>query len=314
MKPLSLILFSIVVVYHAHAQTRPMPHEWSATLRVVDEFGAPVPGALTWVSYSVPTENDDSKGHEQIRGMSDTNGLFQASHTDQSIALGFHAEKEGYYPTSIQHFLGFESDSKSVNWNPTQTMELVKIGKPIPMFAKRAEAKLLKEAEPLGFDLTAGDWVKPLGAGTNADMLFTAARDVKSAADYTAELRLTFPNNGDGIRVIPPLPTADTSSWLIRTAPETGYDPDRTWRVSAGSRPESVRGYYFRVRTVLDAEGKVKSALYGKITGDVRLFVGTKAPHAGISFDYYLNPTPNDRNLEFDPRRNLLPGARNVQP
>lgn len=23
---------------------------------------------------------------------------------------------------------------------------------------------------------------------------------------------------------------------------------------------------------------------------------------------YYLNPTPNDRNMEFDPKRNLLTG------
>ena len=25
-----------------------------------------------------------------------------------------------------------------------------------------------------------------------------------------------------------------------------------------------------------------------------------------IRFTYYLNPTPNDRNLEFDPTRNLM--------
>jgi hypothetical protein len=25
-----------------------------------------------------------------------------------------------------------------------------------------------------------------------------------------------------------------------------------------------------------------------------------------ISFTYYLNPTPNDRNMEFDPSRNLF--------
>jgi hypothetical protein len=38
--------------------------------------------------------------------------------------------------------------------------------------------------------------------------------------------------------------------------------------------------------------------------------VGTKAPRAGIAFQYYLNPTPNDRNVEFDPKQNLLGGLQ----
>lgn len=29
-----------------------------------------------------------------------------------------------------------------------------------------------------------------------------------------------------------------------------------------------------------------------------------------VLFTYYLNPTPNDRNLEFDPKRNLLQGLK----
>jgi hypothetical protein len=35
-------------------------------------------------------------------------------------------------------------------------------------------------------------------------------------------------------------------------------------------------------------------AHYGKIYGDF------------MNFTYYLNPTPNDRNVEFDPKRNLF--------
>jgi hypothetical protein len=26
-----------------------------------------------------------------------------------------------------------------------------------------------------------------------------------------------------------------------------------------------------------------------------------------MSFSYYFNPVPNDRNLEFDPKKNLFP-------
>ena len=58
------------------------------------------------------------------------------------------------------------------------------------------------------------------------------------------------------------------------------------------------RNYFFRVRTLLDEHGNVKSALYGKIYGDF------------MQFAYYLNPTPNDRNVEFDPKQNLLHGLK----
>ena len=48
----------------------------------------------------------------------------------------------------------------------------------------------------------------------------------------------------------------------------------------------------------MDKDGNVKSALYGKIYGGF------------MQFRYYLNPTPNDRNVEFDPKQNLLQGLK----
>jgi hypothetical protein len=53
---------------------------------------------------------------------------------------------------------------------------------------------------------------------------------------------------------------------------------------------------------VLDDKGDIVSANYAKLVGDIDL-------HAvrGVSFTYYFNPTPNDRNLEFNPGRNLFP-------
>ena len=54
------------------------------------------------------------------------------------------------------------------------------------------------------------------------------------------------------------------------------------------------RIYLFRVRTIIDDRGNILSAQYGKIYGDF------------MQFSYYLNLTPNDRNVEFDPKQNLL--------
>jgi hypothetical protein len=63
----------------------------------------------------------------------------------------------------------------------------------------------------------------------------------------------------------------------------------------------------------LDDSGNVKSALYGKIPGNFRFYAGTKAPTSGMGFDYYLNPTPNDRNVEFDPKRNLITALKPLE-
>ena len=98
---------------------------------------------------------------------------------------------------------------------------------------------------------------------------------------------------------------------MLRTAPEGGYNANLDLHYSNSLRPNPVPGYFIRVRSVLDENGKLKSALYGKITDNFKFFAGTKAPHAGLGFTYYLNPTPNDRNVEFDPQKNLM---KNLKP
>jgi hypothetical protein len=52
---------------------------------------------------------------------------------------------------------------------------------------------------------------------------------------------------------------------------------------------------------VLDEGGKVKSALYGKVMGPILC-----GAQGYVQFTYYLNPNPNDRNMEFDPTKNLF--------
>ena len=76
------------------------------------------------------------------------------------------------------------------------------------------------------------------------------------------------------------------------------------------------RCYYFRIRTELDKSGNVTRALYGKIYGDFQL-IGDGKKINDIKFLYYLNPTLNERNLEWDMKSNLCPTQeriRNPQP
>jgi hypothetical protein len=301
-KIIYLILVGITV-NSTHAQTLPIKHEWHATLKVIDEAGKPIAEANASIGYytnSVPTSAD---------GLTDTNGIFSASHSAYSGLLGFTAEKPGYYITRKGYDLGFTYDF--ARWNPTQTIILKKKINPIPMYAKEQELKFPKEDEAIGFDLMAGDWVTPYGKGFHADIFFTVHRKIINEREYDCTLTMIFPNKGDGIGVAPTEPDTDSEFKTSRTALENGYEPELDLHYTHSKRPDSVFGYFIRVRTELDQDGNIRSALYGKIKGNFRFYAGTIAPTAGMGFDYYLNPTPNDRNVEFDPKQNLM---KNLKP
>ena len=296
-------------------------YKWTATIKVVGENADPVVGAnVHLVQYTIlPPPPPGQPTYGEIKGLTDNNGVFVASHTDSSWTFGITAEKAGYYNTHINHDLyqPGQLDDKTVaaSRNSTITLVLKKIGRPIGMYAKKEESKVPKDNEPIGFDLMVGDWVAPYGAGKTTDLLFTVHRNIVSPQEFDADLDLTFPNAGDGIIVVPPAPDMGVSPLIMpHSAEESGYQPTLKWsyhNFSETSEPAS--GYFLRVRTILDSNGNVESALYGKIQGDVRFLVGTKAPRAGIAFTYYLNPTPNDRNVEFDVKHNLLGGLKSFE-
>jgi hypothetical protein len=299
MKKIVCLIFAGIAI-RACAQIEPPKHDWNVTLKVVDETGQPVEAAKTWVCYLLTN---------QIAGLTDTNGVFVASHHDGSENLAFQIKKLKYYSCWIEYHMG--RNYKPERWNPTQTIVLRKIGNPISMYAKRHEMKFPKLDEPVGFDLMIGDWVTPYGKGAYTDIFYTAHRKIITDREFTADLIVTFPNKGDGIVVAPSESAAGSEFKTSRTAAENGYGTELVLHYSNTQRPEQVFGYFIRVRTILDESGNIKSALYGKIRGDFRFYAGTIAPTAGMGFDYYLNPTPNSRNVEFDPKRNLM---KNLKP
>jgi len=299
-KCISLIIAS--TAFTALAQVESLQHAWTATLKITDDDGKPVTNAKATVYYMLTNS---------IVGLTDTNGVFVASHRDQSVDLAFQIEKSGYYMTRVDYHLGFYY--KPDKWNPIEPIVLRKIGTPIPMYAKKQEMRFPKLDEPVGFDLMAGDWVTPYGKGFHTDMLFKAHRKIISDREFTADLTVTFPNTGDGVVIAPQEPVVGSEFKTPRTVTRNGYKPELDLHYSNSERPKSVFGYFIRVRTVLDDGGNIKSALYGKIRGDLRFYAGTIAPTAGMGFDYYLNPKPNDRNVEFDPKQNLLKGLKPIE-
>ncbi|AMV73073.1 hypothetical protein JCM30471_14880 [Desulfuromonas carbonis] len=192
---------------------------------------------------------------------------------------------------------------------------------PVPMYVRNHSFKVPVKGEEVGFDLEKADWVIPYGQGTTADFVFKFVQRFDNMNNYDATMILTFSNPFDGIQVVKDDGGGDFNigSWyrLQRTAPETGYLPRIEKRISRGSYGrysdiEDDNNYIFRIRSEVGENGKLKQAMYGKIRGELRHFVGDGG---GIKIHYYLNPDYT-RNLEFDPKRNLfrsLPQNENVR-
>jgi len=293
MKTLISLTLTLLAVNCMFAQAN-VQHMWKVTLKVVDKNNNPIAGAKASVSYY------ENAAPTSIDGLTDTNGIFVAAHSvGKSLAgyqLGFAAEKDGYYSTLAQRFLPPTYDP--VKWNPTIILTLKKVGKPIPMYAKSVNLGMPVFEKPVGYDLMAGDWVAPYGKGVHTDIIFMGHFDKKTNGESDYTLTVSFPNVGDGIQefsapvLLQDAVAGQSDLRSSQNAPADGYQP-----TFVQTNRDPNRNFYFRVHTVLDENGNVKSTLYGKIYGDF------------MQFSYYLNPTPNDRNIEYDPGHDLLGGV-----
>ena len=291
MKKIVCLILAGITINSAKAQW--VEHEWKVTVKVVDETGQPIAAAKASVGYFSKSQP------ASIDGLTDTNGIFTASHHAYSGILGFTAEKAGYYITRMPSYeLGFTYDP--AKWNPTPKIILKKIGQPIPMYAKSLNTHIPDLDKPVGYDLEVGDWVGPHGKGINTDILFTGHFDKHDDGESDFTLTVSFPNPADGLQEFT-VPDEEKGSALRsrHEAPADGYQSK--WVQTDNRKPGKPietnrnlnRNYYFRVRTKVDDKGNNVSANYGKIYGDF------------MYFKYFFNPTPNDRNVEFDPKHNL---------
>jgi hypothetical protein len=124
--------------------------------------------------------------------------------------------------------------------------------------------------------------------------------------NWTHSVTYRFPNKGDGI-ILSPQFWPYCKLTMPHKAPEVGYIQEFTlteevrenaYRPTLAHCRELMQnnGMFLRVRTQLDKNGNVVSAHYAKIVSPQR---------PGSGFKIFYNPTPNDRNLEYDLQTNL---------
>jgi hypothetical protein len=278
------------------------------------------------VDVSVQVKDQDARPVEDVKlgsesgdkSISGEGGKAKLAVKKRALSTRFSARKEGYYETQTAGF----PMPMSPNVDLSKAVEIVikQIKSPIPMYVKNLTAGLggpLKlpsyDGNSYGYDLVIGDWVAPQGKGNVSDFIFMFEGNtgrVINLEEWEKKFSITFSNKHDGIIAWEGTSEAGRKygSELVSDyeAPKEGYQDtwvQRTWKEKGGYHQTTSnidRNFYFRVRTKVDEKGNIISAHYGKIYGDF------------MSFIYYLNPTPNDRNVEFDPKRNLLPDG-NVQ-
>jgi hypothetical protein len=291
----------------------------SVQVKVIDDLGAPVAGADVLVMF----QDFVSPPISETVLKSDAEGMVRAQ-GETPVGVTLRAWKPGHYETETEFSI---SPKKPIE----RTYVLPRVLNPIPLFAARIEyLKLPVQNEWLGYDFEARDWVAPHGKGQRSDIRFRYKKDFSGwtlPEDKMASARQTnrdkseeeirfFYGKWDGVLEVS---FANPKEGMIEEgkrflpysllklphlASEAGYEPTRRYEANTykGMPPERATGFFLRTRVQLDADGDIVSANYAKIYGDLRFDArGT------VRIWYYFNPTPNDRNLEFDVKRNLLP-------
>lgn len=285
------------------------------TVKITSEDGKPISDAEVGIGFMIgnpPGQGPGTRTLEQ-RGLSKSDGTFTAQ--DQcGGGAGLGVSKDGFYRTYGPRIVFKEVEGgKWQPWNPTVELILKPILNPIPMYARKVQRlRIPVVGQPVGFDLMTSDWVAPYGKGSVSDLTFMLQKtfvDVEKPFDAT--LMITFANEGDGIQPTAAAPHVGSELRLPRHAPEDGYEFKLIKTTSRAAANQMIvpaskddLNYFFRVRTQKE-DGKIVSTNYGKIDRDIGFDI-INSDTALLFFTYYLNPTPNDRNMEFDPARNLF--------
>lgn len=299
--------------------------EFRVTISVVNDAGDPVAGAVVQLTYEQKQDQRLSERFFTMESVSDESGVvtMQGELPDGEFAYG--ALAEGHYPVRGRiHRFSDTSRRGWVPWNPTLHVTLKRILNPVPMYAKRFRAEVPKNGEPLGYDLIVGDWVAPRGHGARADLLLRLQGERTDLQNHEIEFTWSFPGAGNGF--LPIVIQDRTASPLLmpHEAPVDGYTSARTWRKVAkydhvAKRPlfklddvDPDEHFFIRVRSEVDADGRVTRAMYGKVHGPIEF--GILLDGTGfVRMTYFLNPD-GSRNVEFDPKRNLLKPTRRRDP
>lgn len=337
-----ILIVCLLNCLYANASLDPaFRKETELMLTVVDDNGNAIEGVDYWVWYGNPFA-PNGEGYEFI-GETDKEGkLFTKAVGPFGVTVRL--EKEGFYSYGVRPAKDYRILPQPKKHEETITLRQVL--NPVPLHALfNGGGKIPVQNEWIGYDFEQGDWLEPYGKGKQADILFRyqskftgfreayaddldgTREDIKRRSERIGEvfteeafrheigkwygiLEIAFPSKKEGIIKVEEAFVPQNQLHMPHKAPKEGYQPTHRLETVNYSNPEKTHymklpddiGFFLQTRVVLDDQGEIKSANYAKIYGEFSF-----DPRGKVSFYYYYNPTPNERNLEFDPEYNLFP-------
>ena len=288
-----------------------------------------------WEAWSRSAPEGRATAQTDAKGMCKLTG----SSNKGEVGLAMWEAPNGYYRHPGVSLAFRNTKSLRREWIFTETsvtLSLQRVEHPIPLCVHNVQLSDWKNGIAgfdgtnivLKFDFIVGDWLPPHGNGRYADMVIRTNYRLNETINdrvwegltmYEFASDIEFPNEGNGLVE---QSFVDISCGLkFRMAPDSGYIQSKTLRFGRRRKNTNLkmicpdvytecnknRCYCFRIRSRFDEKGNLVEAYYGKIYGDFQLDGWDKVGFRGVNFLYYLNPTPLDRNLEWDMKTNLCP-------
>ncbi len=269
-------------------------------VNVYDDDGQPVEGA------NVKGAFNDLSGNTQflpsMKDTTDTDGKAEIS-GNSVFYVPIWVSKNEYYESHLE-VDGRQPGKVAVN------VLLRPKRNPIPMYAKTIKLKIPERGREFGFDFIIGDLVSPGYDGTESDVKISLTRIQGDDDTYVQTLMMRFENSVDGVAKIDIKEQWKSSALKMPyVATLDGYGNHLTVvkeRTATQYKKENFRvPLHLRIRSKVNQSGKLESAQYCKIYPGIEL-MGVLLEQPRLKMTYYCNPTPNDLNLEFDPKRNLF--------
>ena len=295
-------------------------NEVSYDVRMVDMDGHPVTNAVLHIKtlkrlfFGAGLHQSDFRS---LCARPDTNGNVRVDFNCVSgyckrwvMAPGFYdvPSKGVSYKLKKDHLFYVEL----VEHQKEESLVMHEIRNPIPMFSYVVTRgiDLPQDNGDYGFDMVVGDLVRPHGKGETADFYVRKNFDAKSRSTKS---ELFFKGKGNGAykckaymdSELRSCYEADTNATFLTRfryeygTPELLKNPDPNYGPTICDVQEDEY-LVLRTRCQYDNDGRLVSCHYSKIYGRIEIF-------AWLKFRAYaFNPTPNDPNLEFDVKQNLL--------
>lgn len=344
MKSLNQLLITILMLQIASCD-QVIIADYSLKIHVVDQSDKVLSDANIYTSHvelTSPLPSGENKMNPVVK--TDKNGTAlikykSVHHQSGGPYPGAAVEKEGWYPTSVA---AENWTSTTIGNNSSYHAELKAllrpIRNPIPMYAKSnmgemsGYVRIPEMNKDYGYDLMLGQALPPVGKGKVADFYFRVDGSYTDRKSNDLKLTVRFSNSNDGVvEFLTPQRRGMRETQMYGSqfisdylAPEAGYiaETTRFYRTTDEGKARNTnvdqkKNFYFRTRTKTLPDGSIISANYGKIYGDFDFSSGNidKGFYANFGLVIsYFNPTPNDRNVEFDMKRNLLSDGNVQQP